>query len=165
MIDRGTKLPRIGVAALVFDPDRKLLLIKRATPPAKGLWSIPGGKQEAGETLVEACLREVFEETGLAITLGPVVAVVERMRNEFHYVIIDFLASTKKSSPFTVRPSGDVSDARWVETNNLSEYELVEGLARIIHISRELRLDKASGGLQRTGQSRSDFVAQLCAGP
>ncbi|MGH8474225.1 MAG: NUDIX hydrolase [Methylococcales bacterium] len=153
-------IPRIGVAALVFDPDRRILLIRRRTPPARGLWSIPGGKQKAGETLVEACCREVLEETGLEITLGPIVAVVERIESEFHYVIIDFLASPKSRGPLTLHAADDVSDVRWVETGDLAQYEIVEGLAAIIHVARELSLGKApDSGLRHRGNNCSDFVA------
>ncbi|MGH8547976.1 MAG: NUDIX hydrolase [Methylococcales bacterium] len=161
-IDSEIGLPRVGVGAVIFNPDSKLLLIKRNTPPARGRWSIPGGKQEAGETLVAACLREVLEETGLAITLGPIVAVVERMQENFHYVIIDFLAGIKKGGPFTLSPAGDVSDARWVSLRDLHGYDLVEGLAEIIHISQTLVIDGPNGGLRETNRSQSDFVARPC---
>ncbi|MCI0654735.1 MAG: NUDIX hydrolase [Methylococcaceae bacterium] len=162
MIDSESSPPRIGVGAVVFDSGGKLLLIKRDTPPARGRWSIPGGKQEAGETLVNACCREVFEETGLAITLGPIVAVVERRQGCFHYVIIDFLANINPGGPLIPRPAGDVSDARWVGLDELSGYDLVEGLAEVVHISRTMRLDGSTGGLTETNRSQSDFLARPC---
>nr|MCS5566271.1 NUDIX domain-containing protein [Methylococcales bacterium] len=96
-------LPRVGVGAVVFDQQGRVLLVKRNSPPKLGYWTVPGGKQESKETLVQACTREVLEETGLSITVGPVVAVVERMQGIFHYVIIDFLASLADHSENTPR--------------------------------------------------------------
>lgn len=151
--------PRIGVAALVFDHEQRLLLIRRATLPSQGFWSIPGGKQETGETLVTACMREVFEETGLKIVLGPIVAVVERIDDRFHYVIIDFLAKPKHFDCLGLTPSGDVSDARWVEIQNLAEYELVEGLEAIIQVA--IASQEYAGGLKSTRPDATDFVADL----
>ncbi|MGR9105998.1 MAG: NUDIX hydrolase [Gammaproteobacteria bacterium] len=162
MIDTRLSFPQIGVGAIVFGPDGRLLLIKRGTAPCRGLWSIPGGKQEAGETLVEACLREVLEETGLAIVLGPIVAVVERIQDGFHYVIVDFLAAVANGSSWIVRPDGDVSEARWVGLDELPDYDLVEGLADIIHRSRPIALGGATGGLRDTSRNHADFVAQPC---
>jgi 8-oxo-dGTP diphosphatase len=162
MTDRPAGQPRIGVGAIISDPEGRLLLIKRGTPPARGRWSIPGGKQETGETLVQACLREVLEETGLAVTLGPIVAVVERIQESFHYVIIDFLATPKPAGPFTLRPAGDVSDARWVYQSELRKYDLVQGLEEILLISHTLSTNGPRGGLRGTDWSQSDFVAQPC---
>lgn len=162
MIDSGCKLPRIGVGAVIFAADGNVLLIKRNAPPALGRWSIPGGKQEAGETLVAACIREVLEETGLAITPGPIIAVVERMQDGFHYVIIDFLAGTENYGSFALRPAHDVSEVRWVDPSDFSDYEIVEGLIEIIHRSRTLSLDRTNGGLRDLSGSRSDFVLQPC---
>jgi 8-oxo-dGTP diphosphatase len=161
MIDPEPGPPRIGVGAIIFDPDDRVLLIRRNTAPALGRWSVPGGKQEAGETLVQACQREVFEETGLAITIGPIVAVVERILDGFHYVIIDFLARTNNTGVYDVYPASDVSDARWVGGGDLRAYDLVEGLAAIIAVSRILNSGTQTGGLRTTNGTLSDFVAQI----
>jgi ADP-ribose pyrophosphatase YjhB (NUDIX family) len=59
-------LPRVAVGAVVFK-DNKVLLVKRAKPPAQGLWAIPGGSVELGETLQQAAERETLEETGIMI--------------------------------------------------------------------------------------------------
>ncbi len=136
-------------------------MIRRNTPPVRGQWSIPGGKQEAGETLVQTCRREVFEETGLAITVGPIVAIVERIRDGFHYVIIDFLAGANHAGAFDVYPASDVNDARWVGNGDLCAYDLVEGLAEIIAVSRTLNPGTQTGGLRNTNGTPADFVAQI----
>jgi 8-oxo-dGTP diphosphatase len=75
--------PAIGVGGIVFNHRGEVLLIQRNQPPATGLWSIPGGKLEPGESLAEACHREVKEETGLKVQVTAVVAVVERQSEGF----------------------------------------------------------------------------------
>jgi len=73
--------PVCAVGAFIFDGDR-VLVIQRGKPPGAGLWSIPGGKLEPNETLAQAVAREVREETGLVVEVGPLAAVVERMGDD-----------------------------------------------------------------------------------
>ena len=87
-----TPTPICAVGAFVFDPEGRVLVVQRATPPGEGLWSVPGGKLEPSETLAQAVAREVREETGLVVEVGPLACVVERMGDDFHYVILDYLA-------------------------------------------------------------------------
>ncbi len=88
--------PKIGVGAVVIDRDR-VLLVKRRFEPSAGYWSFPGGHVEPGETLEEAVLRELLEETGLVGRDPRLLAVTEYVclsatgRLKYHYVIIDFL--------------------------------------------------------------------------
>ena len=85
---------------MILDGDR-VLLIKRAREPLKGQWSIPGGAVDLGETLERAVAREVKEETGLDVEVGPVVEVLERIirdaadRVEYHYVLVDYRCRVK----------------------------------------------------------------------
>jgi 8-oxo-dGTP diphosphatase len=125
-------IPAIGVSGIVFNEQHSVLLIKRNQPPALGLWSIPGGKLEAGETLVEACRREVKEETGMDIRVVSMVAVVERKIDRFHYVIVDFLAELESVCSATPVAQTDVSEARWVSMQQLDDFELVPGLKEIL---------------------------------
>ena len=73
--------PIVGVGAVIVDGDR-VLLVKRAHEPLKGEWSLPGGAVEVGETLEAALVREVREETGLDVDVGPVVEVLDRIRRD-----------------------------------------------------------------------------------
>jgi len=125
-------VPTLGVSGIVFNKQKQILLIQRNQPPAMGLWSIPGGKLEPGESLVEACKREIKEETGLDTDIKNIVAVVERRVEGFHYVIIDYLAQLVDKENSQPVAQSDVSEARWVSLEHLIDYELVEGLAEII---------------------------------
>lgn len=125
-------VPVIGVGAIVFNKHMQVLLIQRNQAPAIGLWSIPGGKQEAGECLEQACSREVKEETGLEVVVEKIVAVVERQAEGFHYVIIDYLARLVDEENSIPTAQSDVADARWINLKQFTDYELVPGLEEII---------------------------------
>ncbi len=127
----------IGVAGIVFDEAERVLLIRRAKPPAQGLWHVPGGRLEAGESLVAACRREVREETGLDITVDRLMAVVERREAGFHYVILDFLGRPAEGSESCCRPADDALDVAWVAEEDLVAYSLAEGLLPILHRARK----------------------------
>jgi mutator protein MutT len=128
--------PAIGVSAIIFDEHERVLLIQRGKPPAAGFWHVPGGKLEVGESLVEGVRREVKEETGLDVTIGPIMAVVERRQEGFHYVIIDFLAYLIDPANTNIIPADDASAAAWVAENELSHYPIAEGLLPILERAR-----------------------------
>ncbi len=149
--------PAIGVAGVIFNQADEVLLIRRKYPPSAGLWSIPGGKQEAGESLVAACEREVLEETGLCVHAKHIVAVVERCDAHFHYVIIDFLAQLVEGQDHTPVAKSDVTEACWVAVTKLHEYPLVEGLQRIILSARDPE-QRGRTGLHDLDALSKDFV-------
>jgi ADP-ribose pyrophosphatase YjhB (NUDIX family) len=102
--------PQIAVGAIVVE-DGRLLMVRRAHDPGAGLWSLPGGRVEHGEYLVDALRREVAEETGLDVDVRELVGILEVL-GEPHYVILDYFAAvTGDREP---APADDVSDARWV---------------------------------------------------
>ena len=118
--------PIVGVGAVVLDGDR-VLLVKRGHPPLQGEWSLPGGTVELGETLEAAVAREVLEETGLEVSVGQVVEVLDRVdrspdgRIEYHFVIVDYACTVQGG--FIARGS-DAEDARWVPIRELPAYRL-----------------------------------------
>jgi 8-oxo-dGTP diphosphatase len=119
--------PVVAVGLVARDRGGRLLLVKRANPPARGRWSLPGGRVESGETMVEAALRELREETGLEATVGEVAGVVERIGEGHHFVIVDLWAELPDGA---VPVAGeDAADARLVEPARLPEYPLSPGLA------------------------------------
>jgi len=108
--------PRVGVGAIVIEKER-VLLVRRGIPPSLGLWAIPGGSVEIGETLKEAAEREILEETGVRIEADrPVYSFDFIERDEdgeirFHYVIVDLMA---RYAGGEVRAADDAADAKWL---------------------------------------------------
>ena len=122
--------PILGVGAVVVDDDR-LLLVRRGRGPAAGTWSVPGGKVELGEALVEAVTRELREETGLEGVCGPLLGWGERIDDEGHYVILDFEVTLVGDDQPTA--GDDAAEVAWVELHDVAELHLVEGLAELLH--------------------------------
>jgi len=151
-------VPVIGVSGLVFNDQGEVLLICRDNPPARGQWSLPGGRLEAGESLAEACRREVKEETNVDVSVQHVVAVVERNIENFHYVIIDFWAQLQPGKISQPQARSDASDARWIMPDNLLGYTLVDGLEEIIRNACLRRRNGGVGGLHDVRGTRSDFI-------
>ena len=126
-------LPTVAVGAFVFDRDGRILLVERGTPPALGLWSVPGGKLEMNETLAQAVSREVREETGLLVEVGALACVVERMSEGYHYVILDYLARVIGGE---LAAASDARAARWVTSDDLPTMQLTDGLLTLLERAR-----------------------------
>jgi mutator protein MutT len=128
--DRAERLyparPLPGVGAVVWN-GAELLLERRGRPPSQGSWAIPGGLIEVGETAEEAVRREVREECGIEIAVGPVLGLFEPIQRDpdgrirYHYVVVDFLAHYVSGE---LRVGDDAADARWVAPAELARYEL-----------------------------------------
>lgn len=139
-MSRGpSSTPVVTVAAIVFDDAGRVLLIERRRPPGVGLWSVPGGQVELGESLAAAVAREVAEETGLTVEVGPLVEVVERVTADdggtFHYVILDYLAWSTGGGPIA---ADDARAARFVAADELAGLPLTDGLVVVIDRARSL---------------------------
>jgi len=117
--------PEICVGAVVVD-DERLLMVRRGRPPGVGLWSVPGGRVEPGETLAAAVVRELAEETGLACACGPLVGWVERIGPDHHFVIMDFEATPLDGSEPVA--GDDVLEVVWVPLHEVAEMDVVDGL-------------------------------------
>ncbi|MEC7828090.1 MAG: NUDIX domain-containing protein [Actinomycetota bacterium] len=118
--------PPLCCVGAVFIWERKLLLIQRAKPPAKGLWSLPGGHVEPGESWQDAVEREVREETALEATCGPFIGWVERESEGHRYLIADFEIGV--ADPGTAKPGDDASNLMFAEPNELERLNISPGL-------------------------------------
>lgn len=125
-----TARPEVCVGAVVVD-DGRLLLVRRGRGPAQGSWSVPGGRVEPGETLAEAVVRELREETALEGVCGELLGWVERIDDEHHFVILDFRVDVLDPGEPVV--GDDAAEARWVPLHDVAEMALVDGLAEFLH--------------------------------
>jgi len=114
------------VGAVVFDTQGRLLMIQRGHDPGAGLWSIPGGRIEPGETDEQALVRELLEETNLQVMVGKLVGRVRREGPRGTVIDIRDYAATVAAG--TLRAGDDAADARWVTTAELARLEVTEGL-------------------------------------
>ncbi|MFO7964600.1 MAG: NUDIX hydrolase [Desulfobacterales bacterium] len=128
--------PRVAVGALVCR-DNRILLIKRGKSPSKGIWSVPGGRVELGETLQEAAEREVLEETGISVKAGDPVYVfdmISRDENaaiEYHFVIVDVSADYLSGE---IKAGDDAVDARWVRPDEMRDLGVSERTIRLVSL-------------------------------
>jgi len=128
----------------------KILLVKRGQEPSRGLWSIPGGLLELGETPEEAARREVMEETGIDVRVERLFDVANHIirddqgKTRFHYVLLDYVAR-----PLTtrVKAESDAAEARWVRFKDLSKYTLTKGAMKLL---RRVNGTKSEHGAKRT---------------
>ena len=126
--------PIIGVGAVIVSEGR-VLLVRRATEPLLGEWSVPGGMLELGETLREGVRREVQEETGLVVAPGEVLDIFDSIftddqgRTQYHYVLIDYLCKLISGE---ARAGTDVSEVRWVSESDLPALRLRDSIKQVV---------------------------------
>jgi 8-oxo-dGTP diphosphatase len=118
------RVPCVG--AIVHDDDHRLLVVRRANPPAAGRWSVPGGRVEGDETDAEALRREVLEETGLVVAVGIRVGTVAIPGpGGVIYDIRDYACAPLAGE---LAAGDDADDARWVSRAELLALDTVDGL-------------------------------------
>ena len=133
--------PIIGVGVVVWKKDN-FLLIQRGKDPRYGQWSIPGGRQEIGETLKETAIREIREETGLEINVTNFLEVIDSIQRDktgkvlFHATLIDYSAEWVAG---TAAPSSDAMATAWHTLDDLNNLPLWTETKRIIQKSADLR--------------------------
>jgi 8-oxo-dGTP diphosphatase len=117
------------------------VIVKRKYEPLKGQWSIPGGAVEVGETLESSIAREMLEETGLVIEVGPVIEVFDRItrdpdgRVRYHFVLVDYLCWPVGGR---LQAGSDVEDAVLVDPARLGPYKLTAKATMVITRAMEL---------------------------
>ena len=124
----GSVIPCVG--AVIKDDQGRLLLIKRGHAPGAGLWSLPGGRIEPGETDAEALVREMREETGLAVQTGRLIGTVRRPGQDGDVLDIRDYAATVTGG--TLRAGDDAAEARWVAATELESLPITEGLVEAL---------------------------------
>lgn len=126
--------PFLAVSAAIIR-DGRVLIVRRSNPPAHGLYTLPGGVVETGETLTEALIREIDEETGLAIEPVGLAGYREAIlrdkdgRTERHFVILCFAARWRAGEP---RLNAELHDATWMRPEELQGLKTTEGLPEIV---------------------------------
>jgi 8-oxo-dGTP diphosphatase len=132
--------PVVGIGAVVVQ-DGKVLLVKRRYAPLAGEWSLPGGGVEVGETLEACVVREMREETGLDVEVGPVIEVFDRItqdadgRVQYHYVLVDYLCWPLAGE---LVPASDVADAAWVDPGDIAGYHITAKATSVIERALEM---------------------------
>jgi ADP-ribose pyrophosphatase YjhB (NUDIX family) len=126
--------PIVGVGAVIVEGGRALL-VRRATEPLKGQWSVPGGMLELGEKLHDGVRREALEETGVEVAPREVLDVFDSIftdaqgRTQYHYVLIDYLCQLISGKAVA---GSDVSDVRWVSAAALPAMGLRESIEQVV---------------------------------
>ena len=127
--------PLVGVGAVILS-EKGVVLIKRGKPPGAGSWSLPGGAQKVGETVFEAALREIKEETGLDAKIHGLIDVVDSITRDakglvqYHYTLVDVWATpVNGDSP---QAGGDAADAQWISLDEMRTLGLWTETLRII---------------------------------
>ena len=121
--------PEVAVGAVALGPEG-ILLVRRGHGPAAGTWSVPGGRVATGETLHEAVVREVSEETGIQVAIDRFLGWVERIDEgppAMHFVILDFEVTPLDADAVAVA-GDDAAEVAWVPVADLGDYRLAPGL-------------------------------------
>lgn len=136
--------PTVAVGGIIVDENR-ILLIQRGHAPSKGLWTVPGGRIEWGETVREALVREVREETGLTVEPGPLVTIYDGIsppdaEKAYHFIALDFLARPVGGA---LQAGDDAAAARWVAPGEWRELPTTTGLGSVLE--KALRMAATPG--------------------
>jgi ADP-ribose pyrophosphatase YjhB (NUDIX family) len=132
---RYPERPIVGVGAVVIGADGRIVLVKRRHEPLAGQWSLPGGMLELGETLEAGTAREILEETGLVVDVGPVIEVFDRIlvddesKVRYHFVLVDYLCRPVAG---TLVAGTDVGEVSWAGPAALAPYRTTEKVRAVV---------------------------------
>ncbi|MBN8970548.1 MAG: NUDIX hydrolase [Rhizobiales bacterium] len=139
MTESASGRPQLAASAVIFR-NGQFLVVRRANAPGRGLYSVPGGRVEHGETLHQAVAREVREETALAIDIVGFAGWREVLPDPTagragHYLVISFAAHWRAGK---VTLNEELDDFRWITPDELGELRTTQGLADIVDAARRL---------------------------
>ena len=139
MTESAPGRPQLAVSAVIFR-DGQFLVVRRANAPGRGLYSVPGGRVEHGETLHQAVAREVREETALAIDIVGFAGWREVLPDPAagrtgHYLVISYAARWRAGE---VTLNEELDDFRWISSDGLTTLRTTQGLAEIVQAAERL---------------------------
>jgi 8-oxo-dGTP diphosphatase len=149
----------VGVGGVVVDEGRALL-IRRGGPPLQGEWSIPGGLLEVGETIEQGIVRELAEETGLAVQVIELIEVFERIfpaapnadgttgdpaRPQYHFVILDYLCEIRGG---TLSAGSDAMEFAWAREEELANFDVTVAVTRVLRKAFAMARERRAAPLQ-----------------
>ena len=137
--------PVVGIGAVILTDEGQVVLVKRRNEPLAGQWSLPGGGLELGESLEAGTAREVLEETGLVVAVGPMIEVFDRIlvnddgSVRFHFVLVDYLCRPRGGR---LQAGSDVEAVTLVDPADLTAWRVAEKVRAVV--ARALELQRTS---------------------
>jgi ADP-ribose pyrophosphatase YjhB (NUDIX family) len=139
------RFPVVGIGAVILTDEGQVVLVKRRNEPLAGQWSLPGGGLELGESLEAGTAREVLEETGLVVSVGPMIEVFDRIllnddgTVKFHFVLVDYLCRPRGGR---LQAGSDVEAVTLADPDGLAAWRVAEKVRAVVARALELPRDK-----------------------
>ncbi len=130
----SSRFPVVATGVAVVE-EGQILLVRRGRQPNKGMWAVPGGKVDFGETLAEAATREVKEETGILVELDEIVWVGEFIDFDTHLVLVDFLGAPTGGE---IEAGDDAAEVQWVDLEAAFELDMPDTMYELLEVLLEM---------------------------